>query len=245
MPTARFAHALKFRKQKPWPHHNFSASPSPEILFSGDSDLPSKFWLAKNCLSPEFEYPNAMWNLSWQIHKRSHRIFLVVKKWNGVKKHIHQMYALPLLSARNIPNTAKAWAWCIMTGEEINQELWWLGRLCTYEAKTEINIYTILCYVTCRPKHSLSIDVWCRWLLLAVTGTVHGGYILNSHCYLQGSKTRHVIKYWWGDKETKLFCNCSLDPFSNRWLSWRDFGKSRSVNKLLISEHHKKMPAVN
>ena len=28
-PTMRFAHALKFRKLKPWPHHNFFSFPHP------------------------------------------------------------------------------------------------------------------------------------------------------------------------------------------------------------------------
>ena len=53
--------------------------------------------------NPELEY----------THKWSHKIFLVAKKkkmkWSE-KTHIHQIYALPLLSARRIPSIAKAWA---------------------------------------------------------------------------------------------------------------------------------------
>ena len=184
-----------------------------------------------------------MWNLSWQIHKWSHRIIFGGKKNEIVGENTFTKY-MPSPFSQPEP---------FLIQQKLGHDLSWLVRRSIksfdgwvgYVHTKQKQKLTILCYVTCRPKHSLYTDVWCRWLLLAVTGTVDGRYILNSHCYLQGSKTRHVVKYWWGDKETKLFSNCSLDPFSNRWLSWRDFGKSRSVNKLLISEHHKKMSAVN
>ena len=42
MPTARFAHTLKFRELKPWPHHNFSAFPNPVMSGKPRVDTPGR-----------------------------------------------------------------------------------------------------------------------------------------------------------------------------------------------------------